>query len=480
MPEKLYLGIDAGTGGVRCAASTIDGTIAVSVGEAFSDADAPVLPPGYHEQRPDAWWNALVRCLARLFQQVKPGDIAALSVDSTSGTVLFLDVSGVPLRPAIMYNDTRAGAQAGRANEAAGDFLDRHGYRFNSSFAIAKILWVKENEPEVFDKAAVVCHAADYLAGRLRGDFGFTDTSNALKTGCDLFCAEWPAWIENKLGIPHDRLPRLLTPGQAAGSVSIAAARETGLAASTPIAAGCTDGTAGFLASGAASQGEWSSTLGTTLILRGISAGIVRDPQGRMYCHRHPDGFWLPGAACSIGGGCLPYYFAGRDLAELDRRAEDVRTDIVCYPLVRRGERFPFINSDAQGFFSCEPPDDLQRYRACLEGVAFAERWALEVFGGLGADVSGAVYATGGGARSSLWLRIRASVLQKQIHVPARTGCEFGAAALAASRDAGSVSQACRSMVSIATTTQPDAGLRRYYDDKYSRFRECCKQRGYC
>jgi sugar (pentulose or hexulose) kinase len=480
MADRVFLGIDVGTGGVRCALCTIDGQCTASARVAFDNAEVHGLGPGRHEQQPEAWWQALAKCIRSTTESVDPATIAALSVDSTSGTVLFLDGGGRPLRPAIMYNDARAGDQAATINEAATDFISRHGFRFGSSFALAKVMWVAEKEPAIFDGARTICHAADYLAGRIRGDYSFTDTSNALKMGCDLYDCSWPEFIRATLAIPVEKLPRPVAPGQLTGSVCRAAADALGLATRTKVVAGCTDGTAGFLASGASAAGDWSSTLGTTLVLRGISNQIIKDPAGRMYCHRHPDGFWLPGAACSVGGECLTAHFPAADLAELDLRAGRLgHTDLVCYPLARRGERFPFVNTDAEELLSRPPADDVELHLACLEGVAFVERWGMEVLAQLGADTSGAAYATGGGAKSDLWLRIRATVLDRTLAVPERTGSEFGAAALAAAPSCESVSHACRRIVRINRTIEPDPGRTAYYEEKYARFRKLCAAHGY-
>ena len=483
MTRSAYLGIDVGTGGVRCALQALDGTCVASASEPLRDAEVLGLPPGRHEQRPEAWWPPLAACIRKIVAAAGADSIAALSVDSTSGTVVFLDGGGRPLRPAIMYNDTRAAEQAARINAAAADFTARHGSRFGSSFALAKVLWVKEHEPDAFERAAMICHAADYLAGRLRGSFGVTDTSNALKMGCDLFDASWPGFIEG-LGVPLRKLPRLVAPGTPTGGVCRSAAAETGLRPDTAVVAGCTDGTAGFLASGAAGEGDWASTLGTTLVLRGISRDVVKDPAGRVYCHRHPDGWWLPGSAASVGGECLAHHFPGRDLAGLDRQAMELgHTDALCYPLVRRGERFPFVNPAAEGFTVCEaaggPLEGAELHLACLEGVAFVERWGLELFAGLGASTAGRIFATGGGAKSTFWLQVRATVLGRELCVPAQAGSEVGAAALAAAADCGSVSEACRRMVRLAGVVRPDASRTALYDAKYRRFRELCTARGY-
>jgi len=109
------------------------------------------------------------------------------------------------------------------------------------------------------------------------------------------------------------------------------------------VVAGATDGTASFIASGAVAPGEWNSTLGTTLVVRGVSRELIKDPSGGVYCHAHPMGYWLPGGASSTGGECLKHSFPGEDWAALDREAlARAPTALVVYPLARVGERLPF------------------------------------------------------------------------------------------------------------------------------------------
>ena len=143
-------------------------------------------------------------------------------------------------------------------------------------------------------------------------------------------------------GSPRALLPEVVRSGSRLGEVCAEAAAETGIPAGTPVIAGMTDGCAAQLAAGALREGDWNSVLGTTLVLKGYSSAIVRDPAGVLYCHRAPDGGWLPGGASSTGAGVLSARFAGRDLDELGRRAQAFEdTAVLAYPLVSRGRALP-------------------------------------------------------------------------------------------------------------------------------------------
>jgi xylulokinase len=251
------------------------------------------------------WWTAVCRATSRLIDELngagyKTDQLAAVAVDGTSGTVVPLDAVGEPLRSAIMYNDARASAEAEELNTLAGEFCGRLGYRFAASFALAKILWLRSHEPIVFERTVRFVHQADYILGRLSGEYGVSDYSNALKTGYDLVDDCWPGWL-TRLSSVAERLPRVVTPGTPLGYVSAAAAEKTGLPARLPVVAGASDGTAASLASGLKRPGDYNLTLGTTLVFKGVSSRICRHAEGLIYCQKLPGGLWLPGAASNTG-----------------------------------------------------------------------------------------------------------------------------------------------------------------------------------
>ena len=470
-----------GTQGARAIACDAAGRVLAEAAAPF--AHKPKAPkPGWHEQDPGDWWKASAACLQAVAGELRAAgygsmDPTRLAVASTSGTVLLLGPKGRPTRRAIMYNDNRASAEAARINDVAGVFTDKVGYRFSASFALPKILWLAAHEPRKFKAAARIAHPADFLVGRLTGEYDASDTSNALKTGYDLVDGRWPAFVADALGLPLSKLPRILRPGETIGHVDTRVADRLGLSRLTMAVAGATDGTAGFLASGACRVGQWCSTLGTTLVLRGVSHGLVRDPRGRIYCHAHPEGHWLPGAASSCGGECLEVRFKGKDLRALDAAvARHLPNKLLIYPLARRGERFPFVDPEAEGFVKGRVTGQRALYAAYLEAVAFVERWGLEIMAELGAPIADPILASGGAAASDVWLQLRSDVLNRPLRVAADAHSAKGAALLAASSAIGTLSEAVERMVHFEKSFEPRPDLRTYFDEKYARFRDACRK----
>jgi sugar (pentulose or hexulose) kinase len=242
-----------------------------------------------------------------------------------------------------------------------------------------------------------------------------------------------------------------------------------------------TDGCASQVATGAVGLNQWNSTLGTTLVIKGVTRDLIRDPQGRVYCHRHPDGYWQPGGASNTGGECIARKF---DTANLDALGEQARkltpTNIIAYPLMRTGERFPFANPAAEGFFLGDARDEATLYTACLEGVGYVERLAYDVLKGLGAEMTDEICVAGGANKAAAWLQIRADILQKTLLVPAHSGAAMGAAIIAAG---GTIYQgivpAARAMVRIVKRVEPRRELQSAYEERYNRFRVELQKRGY-
>jgi xylulokinase len=302
-----------------------------------------------------------------------------------------------------------------------------------------------------------------------------------LKTGYDVAELRWPAFIGDALGLPAEKLPRVVAPGEVVGQVSATAAAATGLAPGTRVVAGATDGTASQLASGAVAPGDWNSTLGTTLVLKGVSERLLCDPLGRLYSHRHPDGYWLPGGASSTGADCIAQRFDAVRLPALDEGALAADpTELILYPLARRGERFPFLQPEAAGFQLGEAADETTLFAAHLEGLAYVERLAYEVIQGLGAPVGETIYVAGGAVRGRAALQIRADVLGRRLQVPEVPAGAMGAAILAARAVGfGRVADAARAMVRPSREVLPRRERRAAYDVRYGRFLAACRERGY-
>lgn len=470
MPVGMaFLGVDLGTQGCRTILAEQNGTVVSSAYVPMS-ASVPDLPPTWSEQRVGEWWPAVRRSIRQSVGG--SGSPEAVGVDSTSGTVLAISAGSEPLTNAFMYNDTRAEVEAGEISIAGRDLEGELGYRIRPSFSVAKLLWLKRNRRRVFEEADMFIHAADYVTGRLCGSWEHTDHTNALKSAFDLKRYRWPGFLDD-MGIPLEKLPVVVPPGEQVGEVCEKASRETGIDQGTPVIAGLTDGCASQIASGAADLGDWETTLGTTLVIKGVTRDLVRDPGGRIYSHLHPEGYWMPGGASSTGGECLISRFPGANLREMDELAGSIiPTGLLSYPLARTGERFPFTSESAEGFILGEPSGELEVYAAQLEGVAYVERMAYEVLGELGAEVGGRIFTVGGGARSELWLKIRASVLQKRLLRPLVPEAAMGMAVLTAHSQLGEgLGSVARRMVKVDLEVGPDPELSGAYEDRYRRFR---------
>ncbi|RCW47296.1 xylulokinase [Halopolyspora algeriensis] len=473
----LVAGVDVATATVRVEVRDADGKPAAA---ASAPLPRPVRGPGGEsEQDAGSWWPAARAALGECTRKLgrRRHAVRALAIAATSGTVVAVDAAGDPVGPALMYDDRRAESEASIAREAGSRRWERIGITPSAGSGLARIGWLAAHAD---DPKARLLHTPDLIAEHLVGRPVATDTSHALKSGYDPVNAEWAGEALTALGVDTDRLPDVVRPAQPLGRVSPAAAAETGLPAACEVRSGMTDGCAGQLASGAVDPGRIVTVLGTTLVVKGVSAELVHDPTGAVYSHLHPDGAWLPGGASNTGGEALSDVNPGR-LARLDRAAgEHGPSGTVCYPLRRDGERFPFPAPQARGFLLEPASDEIDLHRARLEGVAFCERLALERMGKLGVAVTSPILTTGGGARSRLWCGIRASVLGRPVARVPRAGTALGAALLAATGTLHpDLSTAAHAMVPAPERIDPIVEEAGPLAANYRRFLEALHERGW-
>ncbi|HWF49664.1 MAG TPA: FGGY family carbohydrate kinase [Solirubrobacteraceae bacterium] len=460
MSDGAWLGVDLGTQGVRA--------LAVSArGEVLAAAERPLAScrtGPRHEQDPEEWWTAFTGVCREVTAALPSVPVEALAICGTSGTIALVDAAGAPLSPGLMYDDARAVEEAERVEAMGGEVWESLGYRMQPSWALPKLLWLLREHGDGAPGARLA-HQVDFVLGRLLGRAVSADWSHALKTGYDLVHDAWPEDVMAALGVPEGVLPAVVRPGSEIGALGRAGAEASGIAAGTPVIAGMTDGCAAQLATGALAAGNWNSVLGTTLVLKGVAPELIHDPHGAVYSHRSPDGHWLPGGASSAGAGVLAARFPGRDLAELDRRAAGREpAAVLAYPLLSRGERFPFAVPEAEGFVLGEPADEADHFAALLQGVAYVERLCFDYLDHLGAPTGGELSLTGGATRSRYWCQLRADVLGRPVRLVEHPAPAFGMAVLAASR-ARPLPEAARAMVRAREVIDPRA-------DRVERFRE--------
>ena len=468
----LFMGIDVGTQGVRCVVVDEVGTLAAAHSVPFQQLNI-AAHEGWYEQSPAAWVEAAERAIQVCTSQLgAPEDIAAISIDGTSGTIVPLDTNMRPLTNGIMYNDPRAGAQAARIHASQGAIEAKLGYRFGASFSLPRVLWIRDELPEIYDQTRVFAHQADYIAGMLCGEYCVSDYSNALKTGYDLIDKVWPQSYAADLGLDLDKLPRIGRPGAPIGRITATAAARLGLPVTAVVVGGSTDGYASALAAGATAAGRWASIIGTTFVLKGVTDRLTIDPNGSSYSHMLPGGEWLLGGAANLGGRVLNSARGEKSFDELNAASESlIPTGVRCYPLTGRGERFPFVHPDCEAFYVGDVTGG-KLYPAIMEGVGFAERLAFDRMAALGCEVGDTIYTTGGACRSPLWLKIRASILNRRLRVPEIVDAAMGSALLAASERFGGLEHAAEAMIRYSATVEPDPALALRYDELYAQFKD--------
>jgi D-ribulokinase len=472
----LWLGIDLGTQGVR--AVLVDGAGGV-LGTGSAPLERDERDGERHEQDPAEWWDATCAATRAALAARGGRPVGGVSIDSTSGTLVVQDQLGRAVGPALMYDDRRAAAEAVLVQETGAELWTALGYRMQASWALPKVVWLAARG--AVPAGQRLAHQADHVGARLAGHPVPTDWSHALKTGYDLLGNVWPEAVLDRLGVDPGVLPPVVAPGERVAAVSDAAAEESGIPAGTPIVAGMTDGCAAQVATAALAPGQWCSALGTTLVLKGSTPDLLHDPSGAVYCHRNPDGGWLPGGASSTGAGVLASELPGADLEALTARARDRGVPAgATYPLAGRGERFPFVADDAAGFDIGGPADGdpVARLQRVAHGVAYVERLAFDVLAGLGADVSGPVVATGGASRNDWWTQLRADVLQRPVAVPEHAGSAIGSAVLAAASP-GRLAATAAGMVRIRRRFEPDPARADELTDGYLRLVAALHDRGW-
>lgn len=411
----LVLGIDIGTSGARVAAVDPAGALVAL-------ASAAMPPPGrvagHLLQDPEIWWGAVLECLDHLGRTVDLAAVRAVAVDGTSGTIVPVNPAGLPVGPASLYNDVAEPATVARIDDAAPPESAARG----ATSALARAVDCLAAHPH----AHRILHQADWIAGRLAGRFDQTDENNALKTGYDPVARRWPDWVGRHLD--RSRLPTVLPAGKPIGP---AAGTGVGLPPTAIVVAGTTDGCAAFLATGAAEPGEGVTSLGTTLVLKLLSATPIFAPRYGIYSHRIGD-VWLAGGASNSGGAALLTHFTAAEMATLEPRLHPEHpTSLNYYPLPAPGERFPINDPALVPCTSPRPDDDATFFQGLLEGIAAIEKLGYDRLAELGGPPLRSVRSVGGGAGNQAWGVVRARRLGVPLLQPAQAEAACGVARLA-------------------------------------------------
>lgn len=442
--DGLCIGLDVGTSGVKAVLVTSDGRVLES---AVAEYPLSTPKPGWTEQEPEAWWAASCRVLEDIAEKA-PGPIDAVGLTGQMHGAVFLDKDGQVIRPALLWNDQRTSAECAEIEERVGAKPLRRitGNPALTGFQAPKILWLRKNEPEAYARLRHVLLPKDFIRFRLTGALA-TDASDAAGTLLlDLAKRDWSPELLETLDIPADWLPRVHEGPEITGHVSAKGSAATGLAEGLPVVAGGGDNAAAAVGSGVVAPGSGFVSLGTSGVVFVATDHPSIDPKGRLhaFCHAVPGRYHLMGVTLAAGGS-LRWY---RDTlarvsvddgdAAYDRifaRAAEVEpgADGLFYLPYLAGERTPHMDPFARGAFAglTLAHDDRHMARAVIEGVSFSLKDSLILIQELGIAPE-RLFAVGGGAKSPIWRRWLAAVLDTGLQrLEAEEGPAMGAALLA-------------------------------------------------
>jgi D-ribulokinase len=425
----MFLGLDFGTSGARACVIDNEKIIVWEQRVAYPDPAALRLSSG-QAQTPLDWRTALHTLLSAL-----PKDIAAqlqgLAIDGTSGTVLLCDAELEPVSPALLYHDNRAQQQAVQLKTIAPD--SHTGARPNvlrtvctATSGLAKFLWLTQQND--IKRAAYFLHQADWLTALLSGKPGISDYHNALKTGYDVEQLCWPDWV---MALPHSHLlSNVLAPGEIVGHIQPDIAAHFGIHPQCAIHAGTTDSSAAFIATDVNQIGIGVTSLGTTLVLKQLSAIRIDAPEYGVYSHRYGD-LWLVGGASNAGAGVLRHYFDDIQLAALSAQIDPLQdSPLDYYPLTKIGERFPVNDARLAPRLEPRPANDVEFLHGLLQGLARIEAAGYARLAELGAPPLKRVVTNGGGAQNTVWEKMRERLLGVPISAAAHGEAAYGSALL--------------------------------------------------
>ena len=468
------LGIDIGKHAVHALIVTNTGDVLGSSRQRYAVPNR--LSGERKEQDPGDWWDALVHAVRGAAAQMEAlghgtDEIVALAVDGTSGCVFLADADGKPLGNAILFDDLRAQQECETLHTMAYDYEEKLGMRFNPTYALPKLLWLKEHRTDAYKASRFVMHPSDYILFRLTGIPGLSNYSAALKTGYDPLDGCFGEYFD-RIGIDRCKMPQVVAPGTQVGVLREDAAKALGLSKDVAVVMGATDGFAAQVCSGAVRPGQWASLIGGSFVVKGVTQEPLRDPQGRIYCHKHPQGYFMPSGMSNAGGHCLEEVFGKENLKKFDAGVlRLIPTNILIYPLSGEGEGFPVRSPHAKKFI-LGYGNEAEIYTAHLEGISFVERLAFETMQSLGCRVGKDIFAVGGSTRGLAWLKIRATVLDKNLSVPKVPYPAMGSAMIAASGTIyADLCDAVDHMLQIERVVTPYYDFVRKYERLYLEFK---------
>jgi len=497
MSIEALLGIDIGTSGTKTVLFGTDGKAIAS-----HTAEYPMYQPnnGWAEQDAADWWNAVVEGINRVLEKggIQPSAIRGIGLSGQMHGLVMLDKDGGLLRRSIIWCDQRTSAEIEQIDRLIGArrVMEITANPAMTGFTAAKILWVRNNEPEIYAKCAHILLPKDYIRYKLTGEFATEVSDAAGMQLMDIAGRDWSGEVLSKLSIDKSLLGAMYESQDLTGRVHSAAAAETGLRAGTPVAGGAGDNPAAAIGAGVIIEGRAFTTIGSSAVIYAVSDKMSIDMEGRVHtlCASVP-GKWTV-MSCTQGAGlslqwlrntcCAPE--VEKAAAEsvdpyfiMDKLAEHVPigADKLIYLPYLMGERSPHPDPHCRGvFFGLSAIHGRpEMIRSVLEGVAYSQRECVDVFKEMGVVIND-MLVCGGGARSSIWRRMLADLYACPVSMTeADEGPALGVALLSGvcSGVYGSIEQACEAAVRKGKSQQPDMASNAKYEPYYNLYKRLYK-----
>lgn len=416
----MLIAHDLGTTGDKASLHEADGRLLYSVTVTYP---THLAGGGVAEQDPEHWWSAVCTATRQLLDQagVTAGDVAGIGLSGQMMGAVLLDEDFEPVRPSLIWADTRSRAQCRELINAVGMGVgyELTGHRLNPTYSLSKVMWVRDNEPDVFARTRHICLAKDFIVQRLTGRL-VTDPTDASSTNAyDQRGGQWSAELLEAARLPQALFPEIVPSTTVIGGITAAAAERIGLQAGTPVVVGGGDGPMAAVGAGITSPADGSYVyLGSSSWVSMAATQPLLDPERRTMTFDHVvPGLYVPTATMVAGGGSLQWVtslLAGQEPDRFERllgeaaEAEAATEGMYFLPHLL-GERSPHWNPDARGVLVglAQHHGRGAVVRAVLEGVAFNLATCVDAFRSSGAVID-RVDAIGGGAASDLWLQILA------------------------------------------------------------------------
>ncbi len=485
MTGKLtyFIGIDSSTTATKAVLVDQKGKFHGSASSEYS-FDTP--HPLWSEQDPNLWWQATVESITKLIQttQVDPSDICGIGLTGQMHGLVILDEKGEVLRPAILWNDQRTGTQCEKIRDVIGKsaLIQITGNDALTGFTAPKILWVKDEEPQIYQRIRHVLLPKDYVRFHLTGEYAMDRAGGSGTILFELSKRDWAFNLIEKLGMHKEWFPNTFEGTDVTGKLSKQAAKMTGLKEGIPVFGGGGDQAAAAVGTGAVEEGIISISLGTSgVVFASVDSPFI-EPEGRLhaFCHAVPNKWHLMGVMLSAAGSLRWFRDTFKQEADFNALVNDAKNvppgceGLLFLPYLT-GERTPHPDPLARGAFVGLTVRHTFPHltRSVLEGVTFGLRDSFELMKNIGLKKVDQVRITGGGAKSALWRQILADILNTPIcTVDSEEGAAFGAALLASTGAGhfGSVEQACQESINVLDEVKP-SGNREVYEKLYPEYR---------